>query len=118
MTLNDEQWGDLKDKVFEKFLDADSSIDLEEAEDDIGHKYNVRTENLIFSTPMGELKIERVSRPKILDKKAHYHKGSGGAKVEFVFSEDEKTHTVSIFKKDTVTGEWLPFDMPGEGLSF
>lgn len=116
--MNDEKWGDLKEKVSEKFGHFDLDVQNGILEDDLGHKFPQKTEVLEFKSPLGELRIERVSHPKILEKKAHYHKGAGGAKLEFIVDENEYSHKMTISKRDEVTGNWLPLDVPADRLSF
>jgi hypothetical protein len=115
--MNDEKWGDLKIKLNETFSDVKETKDKEAREDDVGHKIESTIETLEFTSPMGELKVVRTSRPKILDKKSHFHKGAGAAKVEYILSEDEMHHEIKIFKKDD-TGEWQLMELPAEKLSF
>jgi hypothetical protein len=117
--MNDERWQDLKDKIEMRFGGFDYEVEELPIEDDLGHQIPQKVESLMFkSDEMGELKIERSSHPKIIDRKAHYHKGAGGADVEYVASEDEFTYKVAVFKKDDFTGEWKPLDLPAERLSF
>lgn len=115
--MNDEKWHDLKGTIKEKAREYKEYIEDASREDDLGHKVPTKKEVLEFEVELGEFKVERTTRPVILDKKTHYHKGAGGADVEFVLSEDEFTHKVEIFKKDEY-GEWQPLDIPTERLSF
>ena len=98
--MNDEKWGDLKIKLNDKFKDVKESKETEDREDDVGHNITSTIETLEFTSPLGELKIVRTSRPKIIDKKSHYHKGAGVAKVEYILSEDEMHHEMKVYKKE------------------
>ncbi len=115
--MNDERWQDLKDKIENRFGKFESHVSNNVLEDDIGNKLPQKIEALEFDSPLGSLKIERTSHPKILDRKAHYHKGAGGADVEFVVSEDEFSYKVTVFKKDEF-GNWQTLDLPPEKFSF
>jgi hypothetical protein len=115
--MTDEKWFDLKEKIKEKFGDYKESAEDTSREDDTGNKIPERTERIEFTSPLGEIRLERISHPKIIDKKAHYHKGSGGAKVEFILSPDEVTHKLNAYKKDEA-GEWRTLEIPAENLSF
>lgn len=115
--MNDERWFELKEKLKEKFSDIKESAENTSHEDDVGNKIPEKKESLEFKSPLGELRIERVTHPKIIDKKAHYHKGSGGAKVEYVLSNEEVTHKMTIYKKDDF-GEWRPLEIPTENFGF
>lgn len=116
--MDNERWWELKDRMNEKFKDVKEAHEEEVSEDDVGHKIVSKIETLEFTSPLGKIKIVRTTRPKIIDKKAHYHKGSGGAKVEYVLSTDEMTHKMDIYKKDDVTGEWRILDIPSDNLRF
>lgn len=116
--MNDERWQDLKYKIETKFGGFDDSTEELFIEDDLGHKIPQKIETLEFKSDLGRLRIERVSHPKILDRKAHYHKGAGGADVEYVTSEDEFTYKINVYKQDEVTGAWQTLDLPAERLSF
>jgi hypothetical protein len=116
--MNDDKWIDLKIKLREKFGKIKESIEEEASEDDVGHQIPIKIERLEFDSPLGHLRMERTTRPKILDKKSHYHKGAGGAQVEYVLSEDEFSHKLDVYKLDEVTGDWQPLDVPEESLSF
>ncbi len=115
--MNDERWGDLLDNLEERFGEIGKTSEHRAHEDDVGNKTDELVERVEFNSPLGHLRIERVSRPKVLDRKAHYHKGAGVAKVEYVTSETEKSHKLNVYKKDEA-GEWQPLDLPAERLSF
>jgi hypothetical protein len=115
--MNDDKWLDLKVKLREKFGDVEETVEKESGEDDMGQSVPTTTETLQFDSPLGRLKMIRTTRPKILDKKTHYHKGAGGAQVEFILSDDEMTHKLEVFKLDEVTGDFLPLDIPADNFS-
>lgn len=114
--MNDDQWEDFKENLGTRFGSLAIDHQSESREDDVGHTIKSQIESIEFDSELGHLKIERVSRPKILDKKSHYHK-SGVAKVEYVVSDTEMSHKINVYKKDEV-GEWRPLDLPAERLSF
>ena len=116
--MNDEKWSDLKEKIENRFGGFDDYVEEVFIEDDLGHRIPQKIESLEFKSDLGYLKIERTSHPKIVDRKAHYHKGAGGADVEYVTSEDEFTYKITVYKKDEVTGQWQTLDLPTERLNF
>jgi len=115
--MNDERWGELKEKLSSRFGEITENRHEEEHEDDVGHTATTRFETIEFDSELGHLKIERVTRPKIIDKVAHYHKGAGVAKVEYIVSDTEKSYKLNVYKKDEA-GNWQPLDLPAERLSF
>jgi hypothetical protein len=116
--MTDDKWIDLKIKLKEKFGEVVETTLDDSGEDDMGHKIPAKIETLEFDSPLGHLKIARTTRPKIIDKKTHYHKGAGGAQVEYILSEDEFSHKIEVTKLDETTGEWKPLDLPTESFSF
>jgi hypothetical protein len=115
--MNDEKWGDLKIKLEDNFGDLTVTKENLERQDDIGNTIKSTEETLEFTSPLGKLRVVRTSRPKIVDKISHYHKGAGAAKVEYVLSEDEMHHEIRVFKKGS-NEEWEPLELPAENLSF
>ncbi len=114
--MNDEKWAETKYKIAEKFHDFDENVEDDFLEDDLGNQIPQKTETLVFTSPMGKIKMIRVSHPKIVDRKAHYHKGAGGAKVELVTDETEKSYRFEAYLlKD---GEWEKMEVPAERLNF
>jgi hypothetical protein len=114
--MTDEKWDNLIFMVDRQFgiLEKRTEPILEQAEAEQVVKRGDK-EILIFDTPGGKMKLERSSRPLVLDKKYHYHKTAGtGAQVEYVYSSTEKTHSLDAFRE--VDGEWqrvetaLPLD--------
>jgi hypothetical protein len=103
--VNDERWFDLIDSISTKFgLLRDERSDLE---------YGPGTMQVIeFDTPAGRMKLERVSRPVIKEKKTRYSKRAGAATTEeYVYEEGEFTHRVSLFR--WIDGDWEEQDYRG-----
>lgn len=113
--MNDEQWGRLLDSLELKFELKKEKEDFK-TEDDLGHVFNNQLEKIEFATPDGEFKIERTTRPLILDKKVHYGKSSSGqGKTEYIVSDTEKSHKVSLYKYED--GDWIEIKPEG-GIKF
>ena len=67
------------------------------------------TEEIVFESPAGTMKITRHTRPRLLEEKTHYSGRVGGSTgIERVYSEDEFVNTVALFKD--VGGDWEPVD--------
>jgi hypothetical protein len=61
-----------------------------------------------FSGPLGEMRLELVQKPVILDKKTHYSNRIGSqSAVEYVYDDKEKTLTFKVFKKNGENWEEL-----------
>ena len=67
------------------------------------------TEEIIFESPAGTMKITRHTRPRLLEEKTHYSGRIGGSTgIERVYSKDEFVNTVELFKD--ADGDWVPVD--------
>jgi hypothetical protein len=101
--MTDDKWELLLEQIQRKF-GIEARTQNEPAEEG-----GVR-EVVVFRSPGGKMKLERVSRPLVLDKKVHYSKRMGsGRNVEYVYSPNEKTHRERLFRW---TGtEWSEIDL-------
>lgn len=90
--MTDDKWETLLEQIQRKFgLEAHTQ---NEPVEEGGTR-----EVVIFKTPSGKMKLERISRPLVLDKKVHYSKrASAGRNVEYVYSPTEKTHRERLFR--------------------
>jgi hypothetical protein len=89
--VNDERWYSLLDDLKEK-------LSFENQGEQPGPG-GATVEWVTFRGPRGLMKLERTSRPVILDKKMHYSKRiGGGVEEELVLSETEKTYRVVLYR--------------------
>ena len=103
-----EKWesvvGNIKDKFTIKddgktHLDEEGGVDIEFIE---------------FDCPLGLIRLEFVSRPVILDKKTIYSRRIGSeTKVDYIYSKDEKSHKLIVYKWDDDSADWLEIDDKG-----
>jgi len=92
--MHDDRYNDLKKKIKADF----SVIDEKYEKDEERHQ---EIETIEFNGPLGLMKTEWITRPKVLDKKTTYSNRVGGdVSVEYIYSEDEVTHTFKIYKKE------------------
>jgi hypothetical protein len=116
--MNDDKWLDLIDMIDEKFGVDKKEQDSFMFNDDIGHEYEGKIDIIYFKTPFGDIKLERVSKPLIVDKKLHYNRTAGtGAKIEYKISDTEKTYKTNAYKLNS-NNEWEALDLPAEKLTF
>lgn len=117
--MNDEKWDDLKENLREKFPDLKEKTEDASREDDMGNLVEGKKEIFEFKSELGEIRIERLTRPRIIDKKSHYNRTAmGKAQIEYILDPEEKTHKITVYKKDDITGNWQPMELPTERLSF
>lgn len=102
--MDQEKWGEILDRVKSQFEIIEHTKATPEG--GVGE-----TETLIFTNPMGKIKLEWITRPVIIDKKvigAHRRGGAGQAQVEYVYSDTETTHKLEAHRE--VDGEWQAID--------
>lgn len=102
--MDQEKWGEILDRVKAQFEVLEHT--KTQNEEGVGE-----TEVIIFTNPMGKIKLEWTTRPVVLDKKvigAHRRGGAGQAQVEYVYSDTETTHKLAAHRE--VDGEWQTID--------
>jgi len=99
MTYN--SWLDLKDKISEKFQIEDYQKGILEDMPDS------HLEILIFKSQNGKIKLEWISKPRVLGEKTLYSNRIGGnVKVDRIYSPDEKVEFLKAYQeKDRVWEE-------------
>ena len=67
-------------------------------------------EVIVFEGPAGPMKLERVTRPLVLEKKPVYSSRIGsGVSYEYVFHPTEKTHREVLFRWEN--NGWTEMDL-------
>lgn len=88
---------------------------IEEGDEPIEDIPRSKKEYYIFEGPLGKMKIERETKPVVLDKKTTYSRRMGDtAAVEYVYSEDDYSHKFRayIWKND----QWIEMEAGNLGL--
>lgn len=113
--MTDEKWLDLLENLSQKYkLEKENEEII--TKDDLGNEMINQIERVIFESPVGKIKLERTTRPMILDKKVHYsHTAGTKGLVEYILSPDEKTHKLQAYRK--VDGDWDEIKTSSEGFS-
>ena len=102
--MNLERWERIKMMAKEKFKILSETE--EEGVDGTG-----KVEMIEFDGPMGRMKLEFVSKPRILDKHTTFSNRIGSdVKVDYVYSEDEKTYRLNAYKWDEAENAWNSID--------
>jgi len=106
-----ERWRDIINKIKDNFLVEDSGKShLDEAG-------GVDIEYIIFQGPLGKIKLEYTAKPVVLDKKTIYSSRIGSeTKINYVYSEDEKSFKLKVFKWDQTIDDWQEIDAKKLGL--
>jgi hypothetical protein len=73
-------------------------------------------ETAVFDGASGRMKLERVVKPLLLEKKVSYSKRAGAeSDVEYIYSEDESVDIVRFYKWDRLAREWKQIEMADIG---
>jgi hypothetical protein len=60
---------------------------------------------------LGKIRLEHISKPIVLDKKTVFSRRIGSeTAVDYVYSEDEKSHKLIAYKWDENNDEWEEID--------
>lgn len=106
--MTDEKWQLLVEQIQRKFKVSEHLTSEPEVRD-----RSVR-EVLVFEGPTGPMKLERVTRPLVLEKKPIYSKRIGsGTAYEFVLHPTEKTHREQLFR--WANESWVEMDLSAIG---
>lgn len=112
--MNSSKWENLIFLAEEKFgIDKKYKEEFEVAELSTGEKIMGQRQIVEFQGPLGRIRLEKNSRPKIIDKKVLHTKRIGGrVVVDFVYSEEEKVENLKIYRfKNDQWVEIRPEDM-------
>jgi hypothetical protein len=100
-----EKWQSIKGNIKDKFPVED------EGKSHIEEEGGVDIEYIIFNGPLGKMRLEFIVQPVILDKKTTYSKRIGSeTKVDYVYSENEKSTLLKAYKWDETQEEWVEIE--------
>ncbi|MDD5071578.1 MAG: hypothetical protein PHQ42_02460 [Patescibacteria group bacterium] len=103
--MTEEKWENIKGQIKDSFKVEDEGC---EHSDERG---GVDIDFIIFTGPLGRMKLEFVTKPVVLDKKTTYSRRIGSeTKVDYVYSEDEKTSRLTAYKWDEGRDDWVEID--------
>ena len=98
--MDDERWEELVSRI-------ELKLKICEKKSLTGSDGRTKIETIIFLGPEGKMKLERKSKPLVLDKKMHYSRRIGSAlSVEYVYSPTEKVQRVQLFKWSEKEQDW------------
>ena len=105
-----EKWKTILGNIKDNFeVEDEGSTHL----DDEG---GVDIEYIEFNGPLGRIRLEFVVKPVILDRKTTYSKRIGSeTKIDYIYSEDEKSHTLMAYKWNEDESDWEEMDAKSFG---
>jgi len=97
-----EKWENLIGDVKDKF-----EVE-EQGKEHLDEQGGTDIEFIIFKNPLGRIKLEYITKPVVLDKKTNYSQRIGSRmNVEYVYSPDEKTHRLVVYKWNEIQNDWV-----------
>lgn len=99
--MTDEKWQDLIAEIKTKYKieEEKAGVPIEEGRGTIDF--------IVFCGPQGRIKLERVIRPVVIDKKTFGSKRIGSeARVEYVYSPTEKIQKLKAYRWDEQNQNW------------
>lgn len=98
MTL--EKWEEIKQKIL-------SGFEIFNQETLINEERYENIEIIEFLGPAGKMKVEWITRPKVIDKKTKYSNRIGSSvSVDYIYSPDEITHTFKVYNWSEPISDW------------
>jgi len=116
--VNPNKWEQLIFLAEENFgIDNQFSEDFVVFENSKGEKVMGKKEIVEFEGPLGKMRLEKTTRPRVIDKKVLSSKRIGSkVAVEYIYSDDEPVVELKIYKKDA-DGEWEEVRPESMGIS-
>ena len=104
--MTDEKWLDVKEKGREKFTVLEEGT--RELDSGPGS-----AEFLVFESPLGKVKLERVTRPVKLGERGIVSKRIGAhAVIEEQYSDTEVAKSFRVYRWDASGNAWLEMSVP------
>jgi hypothetical protein len=95
--MNDRAWGELVDLIDEQYVIDNSDRREESLEDDKKLKQTV--ESIEFEKDNIKYRIERITGPRIIDKKTFYSGHGSANRIQYVYDPDETSSRVVFYKQ-------------------
>lgn len=99
--MHDDKWKDTLAMVKSKFTVRS------QGREEIANIPGAFIEFIEFDSPQGRMRLERTTKPAVLDKKTIYSKTAGRAsQTEYTYSPDEVVHRLEAFRFNEAKDDW------------
>ncbi|MDA2936561.1 hypothetical protein MYX06_05070 [Patescibacteria group bacterium AH-259-L05] len=131
--VSPNKWEQLVFLAEEKFgIDNQFSEDFVVSENSRGEKVMGKREAVEFEGPLGKMRLEKITRPRVIDKKVLSRKRIGsGVTVDYIYSDDDPVVELKIYRnrapqnpvtrsahnKNREDGEWEEVSPESMGIS-
>lgn len=104
--MTNERWDSLVARLMDRFPNTRFQKFMEENDRGVEERHEV----LIFRNTLDEkFELERVTRPRIEDRKITYSKRHAGSQETVIYSQTEFVNFVKLFKLDG--DDWIEVDL-------
>jgi hypothetical protein len=101
----DEKWQDYLTMIKKNF-EVEEELSEEHPEFDNG-----KIESIVFVSPMGKMKLVRITTPRVLDRKSVYSKRSGSdMQTQYEYSDTEFVNNLEVYKWNDLQSDWITAD--------
>jgi len=98
-------------------ITARNSEEIEVAKTISGQSVAGQREFVEFDGPLGKMKLERIIRPKVIDKKVLHTKRIGGrVAIDYIYSPEEFVSEIKIYQWDNQNNLWQELDLKNFNL--
>lgn len=109
--MSPERWAQIKNTVQKQFGIQEQGTEDLMVQTGEGPKKQGEAEFVIFSGPMGQMKLQFQKKPKLEEKKFHFsHRQGDSARVEYRFSDSEMVYALKVYKWNEAEDEWKEID--------
>ena len=109
--MNDQRWEEVLRRLDKQF----GGLEFDETEDEETHTV---LETVVWTSPVGRMKLARSTRPLVVDKKLHYSNRAGReSHVEYVYSKTETTSRVRLYRWSEAGNDWQEMDAAYLGIA-
>jgi len=103
--MRPEKWEDIKGKIKETFKD----VEFEKST--LPEPQKGKVETALFTGPLGQMRMEFITKPVMLDKVTHGSRRIGSeTAVDYVYSEDEFIHQLKAYLWDDMEDGWVEME--------
>ena len=109
--MSPDKWEQIKESIKRQFTVEEAGREDLLAQTGEGTVKIGDAEFVVFSGPLGRVKLQFGQKAKLEDKTYHYsHRSGQAARVEYKFSDSESVNTFKVFKWNDGEDDWGEID--------
>lgn len=110
--MTHDKWQNIISMIIDKFPPADlSEEEIEIGQDKNNNPVKGKLERIEFTGPLGRMKLELITKPRVLDKHTLYSNRAGSdMRVDYIYSPDEVVQYMKAYKWDDDDEVWVEIE--------